>query len=55
MPHISKYARSIRGGFVKLCRTISGAIGKFYRAIRQRLVVLTITISLICAPVYAMA
>ena len=55
MPHISKYARSIRDGFVKLCRTISGAIGKFARAVRERWSVLTVTILGICVPVYAMA
>ena len=55
MPHISKYARSIRGGFVKLCRTITGAIGKFARAVRERWSVLTVTILGICVPVYAMA
>ena len=66
MPHISKYARSIRGGFVKLCRTITGgfvkfyraitgAIGKFYRAIRERSVVLAVTVAFICVPTYAIA
>ena len=55
MPRISKYARSIRGGLVKLRRAISGSIGKFSRAIRERWLVLTITILFICAPIYAMA
>ena len=55
MPPITKYTRSVRGGFVKLCRTISGAIGKFARAVRERGSVLTVTILGICAPVYAIA
>ena len=55
MPQIGKYSRSIRDGFVKLCRTISGAIGKFVRAVRERWSVLTVTILCFCAPVYLMA
>ena len=55
MPHISKYAKSIRDGFVKLYRTITGAIGKFYRAIRERSVALAVTVAFICVPTYVIA
>ena len=55
MPRISKYVRSIRGGFVKLRRAISGSIGKFARAVCERRSILTVTILGICVPVYAMA
>ena len=55
MPHISNYARSIRDGFGKFYRAISGAIGKITRAVCERWPVLTITILGICVPVYAMA
>ena len=55
MPPISQYARFIRDGFVKFYCAISGAIGKFARAVCVRWPVLTVTILGICIPVYAMA
>ena len=54
MPPISRYARFTWGLIVKFCRTVSGAIGKFARAVRERWPVLTVTILGICVPIYAM-